>query len=287
MLYSAAMISWWALATRSFADFLGWMVQGFNVDLFVSAPSQVMRYQTNVPAWETLLDYLGFFLFFAFSFLVCFYMISKKLVRPAASMLAVTGVLTLAIPYVANVSGASLLDDRWFEIAEVLLALPLGCSFLILFGGQRWRIARCILLCSTVFLLSLLMSLSTVANIDNNVLSPDINVRAALTGPELQAAKEAPDIFNGTIATDTYYTLAFSENGKSYAISISNQLLNATFRETSGCFVLIREEITRNAFYMQSALRWKLKYDPTGILDEEGFSRVYDCGSVTGFVKTA
>jgi hypothetical protein len=288
MLYSAAMISWWALATKSFADFLGWMVEGFRINMFMRAPSQVVKYPANVPAVEQLLDNFGVFLFFALSFLGCFYMISKKLGRPAASMLAVTGLLTLALPYVSLLSRADILTDRWWQIGQILLALPLACSFLIVFGGQKWRTARCILICSSVFMLSLLMSLSTVANMDNNVLSPNTNVRVALTESELQAADVVWGMFNGTIATDLYYgyTLAYNENGGYYAISIDSQLFKASFRESSGNFVLIREEIAHNAFYLYTSLPWKLKYDPKSTLDSEGFARVYDCGSVTGFVKT-
>ncbi len=284
LLFAAAMISWWTFATESLAQFLDLMAGGFSINLFTKAPSGVIEYSSNVPLGEQLLDNLGIFIFFASSFLGCFYMTSKKFGKPTTSMLAVAGLIMLALPYGSLVSRIHIVNDRWWQIAEIMLSLPLACSFLMVFSNLKRRRTR-VLLCSAILMLSILMSMSTTANIDNSVLSPDTNVRAALTESELRGGAESMNLFKVPIGSDLFYASALIET-ESTVVSIDSQLLAGTFLDSGHNLVLIREEIIQAPFYMYQSLPWTLNYDPRVVLDSEGFSQVFDCGSVTGYLMT-
>ena len=45
------------------------------------------------------------------------------------------------------------------------------------------------------------------------------------------------------------------------------------------------EKSLPNGQVMNLATGYELPYDPSQALEEQGFSKVYDCGSVSGFVK--
>ncbi|GAI71509.1 unnamed protein product, partial [marine sediment metagenome] len=48
--------------------------------------------------------------------------------------------------------------------------------------------------------------------------------------------------------------------------------------------LLIREEVVHHSFKCYQGI-YKLPYDPSQTLDEQGFNKIYDCGSVSGFVE--
>ena len=48
--------------------------------------------------------------------------------------------------------------------------------------------------------------------------------------------------------------------------------------------VLIRQEIVTNPFRARPGV-FRLNYDPREALTQQGFSKIYDSGSVSGFIK--
>lgn len=49
--------------------------------------------------------------------------------------------------------------------------------------------------------------------------------------------------------------------------------------------MLIRKEIAINPLEVSGLAPFRLDCDPRQALTEQGFSRVYECGSVSGFIK--
>jgi len=65
---------------------------------------------------------------------------------------------------------------------------------------------------------------------------------------------------------------------------IGEQLISQDYSDCQDMLVLIREEVAHHPFRYYRAI-YELPYDPSQALEEQGFSKVYDCGSVSGFVR--
>lgn len=125
------------------------------------------------------------------------------------------------------------------------------------------------------------MVMSTWANTDNHFLYPNTAYRSALTQSELQATQSVSGIWNGAIGLDGYYTMV---RKMGYNVTrIDDQLNNKDFTKPDTQFVLLREEIINKPIWMFRAM-YKLDYDPKQLLTNQGYSKVFDCRSVSGFL---
>jgi len=128
------------------------------------------------------------------------------------------------------------------------------------------------------------MILSPEADMDNPVMLKNSTVRYALTASELKAMEMVPIVWSKKIGTDTYYFKCMSS--LSYSTEdISEQIHSEDYSVCQDMYVLVRKEIMTNPFRV-GAYTYRLEYDPEKALDAQIFSRVYDCGSVSGFVKS-
>lgn len=63
---------------------------------------------------------------------------------------------------------------------------------------------------------------------------------------------------------------------------------NTFFVAFNGCedkVILVREEVMQYPFKPASVGIYRLSYDPQQTLTEQGWSKVYECSSVSGFLK--
>jgi hypothetical protein len=285
VLYAAGMLSWWTYASghiNTLAELIKW---GFSSRYFLALggpmPSAVIQYTNNVPFSEQLLNTLGMRLFFSISMIGCLYMLSKKSGNSRSFAMAIGGASIFITSSFAMLTGnALLIPERWFYFSQILLALPLAVALLLLCCFARSNLAKTMLLMFLMFSLTFFMIMSTSANLDNPTFSPDIQVRYGFTGSELEAIEKASRIWNGTIGADAHYSdLRWS----SYSIEdISEQIYDRNYTQDQNMFVLVREEVVDNPFILFQVV-YKLDYDPRNTLTEQGFDKVYDCGSVSGF----
>jgi hypothetical protein len=159
-----------------------------------------------------------------------------------------------------------------------------GIAFLWLASLPGKKIASACLIGIMVFALSFLMVIASSQ--DNRTFSPNTTVRYAFTQSELQAANTASNIYDGKIAGDDVYTLLeYPPEPDGRIVDISDQLYSRNFTDCQDILILIRKEIVVNPLTVLWLSPFRLGYDPRQALTEQGFSRVYDCGSVSGFIK--
>ncbi|GAI22797.1 unnamed protein product, partial [marine sediment metagenome] len=106
------------------------------------------------------------------------------------------------------------------------------------------------------------------SNMDNRTFSPNQLVRYAPTTSELQASNTISASYEGTI---------------SYLEGIP--LLTKDFSQFSGQILLVREEVVKHPIGRGKGNIYRLNYDPRQALTEQGFSKVYDSSSVSGFIR--
>ena len=115
----------------------------------------------------------------------------------------------------------------------------------------------------------------------NHILYPCTGFRSALTESELQALQSVSGMWNGPIGADDYCSVATCMG---YDIrEINNQLDTKDFTKSTNMLILIREEIINKPFWIYRAT-YKLDYDPKQLLTNQGYSKMYDCSSVSGYL---
>ena len=279
--FTIAMFAWWTYASGSvgtLADLINW---GFSVDYFTSNPEEIRGYATAIPPGEQLFNNLGMFLFFAFSFIGIFYMISRRGGSSSFAM-AWVGMAPLAIGFFSLISGHSVIEHRWWYFAQILLSIPLAVAIYIV---GTWKSKLPLHLYSFIFglvvALSILMIMSPPANIDNLMFSPNSHMRFSPTEAELTSVTTLINKWDGLIKTDEY--LAGSQKFQYPQVSaFCQQLYSDDYLSLSDHIIIIRKATVGRPFKIFSSI-YKLDYDLNVRLDGLGFSRIYDSNSGSGY----
>ncbi len=255
------------------------------------AASAAWETLSGAPSAEFLFNSSGMFLFFAISFIGCFYMLSRRVGNPYAFFLAIAGVLILSIGYFPMLMGLSVIEHRWWYMAQILLSIPLAVAFYLLSGLSKKRYLKAGLMAISVFVLAFLMIMGLPSNMDNRTFSQNQLARYALTTSELQAMDTVSANYEGIIGTDGYYKYAssytpeLSPTIKNRLESISPCLLANNFTQCSCRMILIRDEIVVHPIGTGQGTIYRLNYDPRQVLTKQGVNKVYDCNSVSGFSR--
>ena len=285
ILFIVGMLSWWTYASGHIKILAELVKCGFSLDYFLRpVPKEVIQYAYNVPFSEQLFNNLGTILFFIISLIGCLHMVSRRFGNFYSFTLAISGTITLAITFFAPITGRGILENRWCYYSQILLALPAAVSLFLFCLVIKNKLGKSLFLSASMFLLSFLMILSPIANLDNPAFSPNTQVRYAFKESELQAVKTISKIWSKKVGVDSYYSVI---RHSSYLMEdISVQIYNRNYSDCQDMFILIREEVVNHPF-MLIHLTYKLDYDPREVLTSQGFSKVYDCCSVSGFVYSA
>jgi len=280
--FAVAMFAWWTYASgsiRSLAKIIDW---GFSIDFFVKTPEEFRGYAAVIPLNEQLFNNLGMFLFFAFSFIGIFYMISQR-DNSSSFAMAWVGMAPLAIGFFSLISGYSVVEHRWWYFAQILLSIPLAVAIYIV---GTWKSRRPLHLYSFSFgfvvLLSILMITSPPANVDNLSFSPNSKMRFSLAEGEIESFKTLTEKWNGPIKTDEYF--AGTQKFQNPQVSaFCQEIYSEDYLSLKESIVVIREAVVGRPFKIFSSI-YKLDYDLNEKLDGLRFSRIYDSNAVSGYL---
>jgi len=309
LVFTSAMFIWWTFGS-GYMNTLAMLVEhGFNPDIGLSympgvtAPGVTAPGVTapgvTAPFWETLsgapsseflFNSLGMFLFFTISFVGCLYMFSRQFGNPYTFFMATAGILILGIGYFPMLRGMSVIEHRWWYMVEMLLSVPLAVAFCLVSGIFKKIRFKAAVMAASVFLLTFLMIMGLPSNMDNRTFSPNQLVRYAFTESELQALQTVSANSAKTIGVDGYYTAAgqtpeLLKWSQDKLQDISGCLLARDFSQCHCNIILIRDEVVIHPFATGGGVIYRLNYDPRQFLTEQGFSKIYDCGSVSGFMR--
>ncbi|WP_440946593.1 hypothetical protein ACSAZL_21575 [Methanosarcina sp. T3] len=290
ILFTVSMFAWWSFASGHLGIFSNFLKWGFSMDIFATAPMELISENiVTVPFSERLFNQASIFLFFALSFVGCFYMMSKRYGNHNTFNFAFIGLTPLFLGFFSLISGHTIVESRWWYFAQLLLSIPLALSLTLITSYVKQKYLSSGLFFFLVVFMSFFLIMNPFANTDNHMFSPNSSITHALTASELQAAKTTSIIWEGTIKTDEYYagtqqyyasTQQYKYNFENFSYEISQKDPN----KLQNKLVLIRKEVIGKLFKLFSYIV-RLDYDPRILLDEHGFSQIYDCGSVGGYLK--
>lgn len=302
MFFIVAMFAWWIYASGHITTFAGLMEWGFSIDYFarggvysgIQAP-----YIYNVPLLELIFNIIGLYLFFGFSLIGCFYMISEKVKNQYNFNYAVGGIAIIGIYLFAIVSGSQSIAFRWPYFTYVMVSIPLAVSLFLVSMKLRKNYLKALFVVTIVAALSFSMIMTPIANMDNPLFKDTAVRRGAYTESELQAFETISKLTDKNIGTDRDVAghLIRLPHFSERLFSIQKCLYTKDFfydlpfwRENEyvrgnyqNSITMVRKEISHSTITVRGHSFIKLDYSPEQILTEEGFSRIYESGSVSAF----
>ena len=278
ILFSTGMLAYWTYISGHIMNLAGIIKMGFRGNLL----ERNYQYLSDTPFWEQIFMNLGMFLFFSLSFIGCFYIMSKQFRNSNRFTVTIGGIVILCLAFFSLITEKSIYVERWYYFSQILLAIPLALSLFLLVGIFKNQVIRGFLMSLSVFVLSFLLIMSFTANIDNHFFSPSIAVRHAFTESELDGMETISKIWNGTIGADRYSHNPYDFQFNAKFVSIDDSLYTGNFSDLQEILIIVREDIWNRPL---TRFRLRLKNDPCIALEEQNFSRIYDCGSLYAYVE--
>jgi len=287
--FMIAMYAWWTYASGSIGTLANLLEWGFSIDVFVRTPEEFLGYATVIPLGEQLFNNLGIFLFFSFSFIGIFYMISRRGSSSSFAM-AWVGLAPLAIGFFSLISGHSVIEHRWWYFAQILLSIPLAVAICTVGTWKSKRPAHtyCFVF-GFVVVLSILMILSPPANIDNHIFSPLTGSRNAYTQSEMVASEFFALNTVGVIASDGTYCTNPSSSVFTHVYGINRERLHNLDHslilgefDHDGSVKILRAKWFREPL-IRGGLSLPVRQDLNAYVSDLGFNRIYDNFAVTGY----
>ena len=283
-IFIVAMFAWWAFVSGSFAAVIT-LIQTQSVEAITQ-----INGGTNIagmPLWLQGLSAAGICAFAALAAIGCFYMISQKFGNRSGFVLVSMGIIPVLVGF-SRAFGAFLEAERWIFFAQILYAVPLAVTALILVALVRGTGAKALFLMSAVGLLTLGMILSPTANIDNHLFGSPTWERPTLTASELTAVQTIGQKSSGEIFSDSTYM----NDANLYYNYNSSAPQSAHNLQASPPLFLIRAVNNGLSFIVTSlqapsSIPLNTTFTPSNGTGTSLGSRVYDSGSVTGYVNNA
>lgn len=288
--FTVLMFAWWAYASghiRTLGSLVEW---GFSADYFGSSPAEAVSYGISVPLNEQLFNNLGMFLFFTLSFIGIFYMISRRGNSKTFTMSWVM-ISPLAIGYFSLITGHTVIEHRWWYLAQILLSVPLAIAICL---AGTWRLKRPVrapaLISILVVVLSFLLIMSPTANVDNHTFSPNTINTKAYAQSELLGTDFFVNKAVGKISSDSDYCTNPSSSIFLHVYGISptrlhsldSSLITTEFDHDGSV------KIIRSIFFQEPLVKSGVPFFVAPNLDEhlysQGFSKIYDGPTMAGFM---
>lgn len=284
MVFTVAMFGWWTYVSGHMVALVETIKFALSKEYVVVAPSVAGQ----APLSEQLFSYLGMLLFIALSLAGFFYMVSRKFTNRYSFIFALGSMTLLALCVVTIVTGSSdvILWHRWIEFSQIMLAIPVGVTFILVSGVFNSKLVKTLLPATLTLILVFFMVISPQANFDNRTFYPSGLACIGFTESELQAMDTISDLWDGEIGTDWHSRGPLIHQFDTKYKCIDDSLHSSDFNDCRYMLVMVRREVVEHPFVSRGGLL-KLDDDPNVALAEQGFSRLYDCGSISGFIYTS
>lgn len=278
-LFLAAMLGWWYFVSGHIAVLADLIRQGFTRTYFIQNPAVIDAYPGLVPVPEQIFNNIGMFAFFTVSLIGIFYLAARR--ERNGFAFGTVGVILLGIGFFPLITGLSFIEHRWWYFSQILLAVPLAASLLLVAGRrQAGRMPAALILAACVGLLAFTMIASPAADTGIPIFSPNSAVRAGFTGSELQAIDTVDGMRAESIGADRYVQVVnYINPDPVFIVPADDMLIEGAYRPYGMRAIMVREYIRGHPIFCYDGM-FRLTHDPQRTLVGEGYGRVYESGSV-------
>jgi len=176
--------------------------------------------------------------------------------------------------------------DRWFHFAQLVLCIPAALGLVSICSAVKRSRTAITILSTAVFLLSFFMAINTTASFDSPFLPDQMVLRRALKQSEWSAANTVASVHTGNLVLDDYYKRTFPKQEDIRTKALSDQHIQTGFADASGLLLLRTSPEADSILMARGAGNYYLyaRDEVQASLDQSRLSRVYDCGTVSGYV---
>ncbi len=237
---------------------------------------------------ELATDSSGMFLYLGLAITGCLAMLRHK-ARLASISLVALYLAVLAVGFIPPLLGRSLLEHRWWYLAEGIAAVPLGACLVGVCGNLKpYRIAA---VAVAVGAMTFLSTIGLPSNMTNRTLSPTLIVRYALTSGEMEGLRVAESCQPKVLGSDSFY-LAYALSDSRWLYSaparttpLDKQIITGDFKGSKADVILLRHALYKEPFAFGSGAIYLLRYNPVEAAKAQGYREVYDNGEISCLVR--
>ena len=284
ILFIVAMLSYWMYISGHITNIAYTIKVVFGLEEQMGYP-QITEYLSTVERSELLLN-RGGLLFFYFLATIGILATFARWLRTPERFCFVSFAAVISV--VAFLGGpfelTRLLPDRFLAYSEIFLALPAALALVLLSSiirQERWKWLMFIIV---LLVLSFLSITSPIGNKDSPIYSHNTAYRTSFTQSEVQAADTISQIYQGNILLGAPYDSLFPKLRPSG--NLMDCLISRDFTKVDS-LVVIQKYVVQNLVFGSGMGYLKLDYDPRIVLKEQGFSRFYECGTVSAFLPSS
>jgi len=237
---------------------------------------------------ELAIDSMGMFLYFGAAIIGCFVMLRRR--EPLRVTWVLLSIAALAIGFLPQLIGVSLIEHRWWYLAQVLLAIPLGAVLVrTTMRTKKWYGVAVVSV-----LVGVIAFLSTVGlpnNMTNRLFSPNLIARYALTEKEMEG-KEIAESYDPKVLGADPYMMSYIHSDAFWhypinqkALSAGNNIIHGDFANSPCDVILLRAALRTEPFAFGSGAIYKLEGDPVRAAEKAGYEVVFDNGEVQCLVR--
>jgi hypothetical protein len=230
---------------------------------------------------EMFVNSIGFLSFIGIALIGVLMMLRRSRFNITFSILCVT---VLAIGFFPPLFGFSLVEMRWWYLAQCLMAVPLGAALVYLTQGKRYAVLIMSVLVMAVVFFNII---GLMSNNTQRALSPNQIVRYGLTDKEMAGLIVATSYNPNKIGSDTYYLSYVVSDIKrlSRAEWIEDHIFKGDFRDCEADVLLIRDSLYREPFGYGGGTIYRLNFNPADIAAKQGYRLVYSNGDIQCLIR--
>lgn len=285
ILFLVLMLTWWTYVSGHIGKLSQLLSTSFSIDNFNYDPQNIdlsllTLYSPTVHISELVFNYIGMLLFFALSFVGFFYMISKKYGDHLTFSYSFAAISPLVISFLSLVLSRSILEHRWMYFSQIMLSILFAVTIILIYNSFNKKRFISVCLSIFLFLITFNLILTPSSSCDNHIFNPNTTYRYSLMTSEHQAIQTVMQIWDGSVDVDTLYQSEQPANSR--ILIYDKHLLDKNFTSTQQDLLLSRQDIKHKTFLIFTIISI-LDYDLDHLLEQQNYSKMYDCGTVTGF----
>lgn len=238
---------------------------------------------------ELFLNSIGMFMYIGFALIGILIMLRDKINYLNVSW-TVLCCAVLLIGLLPSLVGFSLIEHRWWCLAEAFMSIPLAVM-LFRFSNMYKSGYIVFIMAILIGVISFMSLIGLPSNLTNKTLSENQIVRYAFTEKELEGFVIAETYNPEKIGSDSFYLsyiqshVRWCNSRSNKAVTIDNNIISGDFNDCVADVIVMRDSLYKEPFAYGSGIIYKVNYNPVLVAISDGYKEVYNNGEVHCLIR--
>ena len=221
---------------------------------------------------------IGMFLYFGIALIGLLVMLKQSNLNKSWVVLCIG---TLALGLIPALLGVTLLEHRWWYLAEVFMGIPLAVALVSLASTNK----RSIVVVGMVGIVVFTSIIGLPSNMTNRILSPNLIVRYAFTDNELEGLSIAKSYNPNVLGSDPIYMGYIRSEYQGKLEYLDRYILAGDFTACGADVILLRDALYKEPFGYGSGAIYNLPFNPIEIAIKQGYRDMWSNDEIHLLVK--